>query len=182
MTLHFDDYTIRLLTRADLDAYFQLIERNRPRLEDFFAGTVAITRTREDTERHLEDVVSKAEKNNYFPLVVVDNQTGTLAASIQIKSVDWSVPKAELGYYVDAPYEGKGITTRAVGLIADHAFDQLKFNKLYIRTHHGNVGSRLVAEKNGFTVEGTLKADYKTTAGQLIDTMYYARLRQGLEY
>lgn len=182
MNLHFNDYTIRLLTRDDLPAYYSLIERNRSRLEDFFAGTVAITRTIEDTARHLEDVVSKAEKNEYFPLVVTERTAGELVASIQIKNIDWSIPKGELGYYVDAPYEGKGIVTKAVELIAEHAFEELKFNKLYIRTHHGNMGSRLVAEKNGFTVEGTLKAEYKTTAGQIIDIMYYGRLRPGVEY
>lgn len=182
MNLAFDNYIIRLLHRDDLAAYYNLIDRNRPRLEDFFAGTVAITRTIEDTATHLEDVVSKAEHNQYFPLVVVERTSTELIASIQIKSIDWSIPKGELGYYIDAAWEGKGIVTKAVGLITDYAFEHLKFNKLFIRTHHGNKSSRLVAEKNGFTVEGTLKADYKTTAGKIIDTMYYARLRPGIEY
>lgn len=28
--------------------------------------------------------------------------------------MDWSIPKAELGYYIDEGYEGKGVVTKAL--------------------------------------------------------------------
>ncbi len=84
--MHFDHYTIRLAQSGDLPAYFELIERNRPRLEDFFAGTVAITRTLADTKAHLADVIAKAEEKKHYPFVVLDDATGGLIASIQVKT------------------------------------------------------------------------------------------------
>jgi RimJ/RimL family protein N-acetyltransferase len=176
--MNFDHYTIRQLTMDDLHDYFNLIESNRKRLEDFFAGTVAITRTLEGTKTHLSDVLEKAGKNDYFPFIVVDNDSGKIIASIQVKSLDWNIPKGELGYYIDAKYEGKGVVTKAVSMIIDHCFKQIKLNKLFIRTFHENKASIQVAEKNGFILEGTIRSDYKTTSGKLVDLLYYGLLRE----
>jgi RimJ/RimL family protein N-acetyltransferase len=162
----------------DAAAYFKLISNNRKRLERFFAGTVAITQTFDATIEHLADVIGKAEKDKYFPFVVVDTNTNELIGSIQIKSVDWSIPKAEIGYYIDAAYEGKGVISKAVGLIVDFAFREKNFRKLYIRTHESNMGSIKIAEKNGFKLEGVITCDYKTTDGEVIDTMYFGRINE----
>lgn len=176
--MQFENYTIRQLINNDLGEYFQLIDTNRKRLEDFFAGTVAITRTLEETKIHLADIVDKASKNNYFPFIIVDNSNNKIIASIQVKNVDWSIPKSELGYYIDSNYEGKGIVTKATSLIIQFCFDELKMEKLLIRTHAGNQPSILVAEKNGFKLEGTIRKDYKTTGGELVDLLYYGKTKE----
>jgi ribosomal-protein-serine acetyltransferase len=166
MNMRFDHYIIRQLQPDDLEQYFSLIDRNRKRLEDFFAGTVAITRTLEETKSHLEDVISKASKKHYCPFVVIDENSHKIISSIQVKNFDWNVPKAELGYYIDKAYEGKGIVTKATAMIISYCFRELELAKLFIRTHEANAGSRKVAEKNGFILEGTIRKDYKTTSGQ----------------
>jgi RimJ/RimL family protein N-acetyltransferase len=174
----FDDYTVRLVTINDLQDYFALIDRNRRRLEDFFAGTVAITKTVESTKLHLEEVIRKNEDRQLFNFVIADDSTGRIIGSVQVKSIDWNIPKAELGYYIDEGYEGRGVITRATSLIIDYCFLELNMNKLFIRTHEANLPSRKVAEKNGFRLEGTIRQDYKTTSGRLVDLMYYGLLKE----
>jgi len=175
--LTFDHYHIREVCIDDLQQYFNLIKNNREWLEDFFAGTVAITQTIEETRIHLQDVIEKAKKKNYFPFVIIDSFANALISSIQIKNLDWNIPKGELGYYIDKKYEGKGIVTKAVSLIIDFGFNELKLNKIYLRTHEENIGSRKVAEKNNFQLEGIIRNDYKTTSGNLVDLMYYGLIR-----
>ena len=181
MSLYFDQYSIRLARHSDLPAYFNLIERNRPRLEDFFAGTVALTQTLDDTASHLADVIAQADERKHFPFLVFDENTGSLIASIQVKNLDWAIPKGELGYYIDAAYEGRGVVTKAVSRIIRFCFDELGLNKVFIRTHEGNVSSRRVAEKNGLIHEGTIRKDYKTTRGEVVDLMYYGLVREEFE-
>jgi RimJ/RimL family protein N-acetyltransferase len=53
----------------------------------------------------------------------------------------------------------------------------LKLNKLYLRVSGDNKASQRVAEKNGFRTEGTLRSDFKTSDGKLIDLIYYGLLR-----
>ncbi len=177
--MNFDNFSIRLLRMYDLSAYYQLIERNRKRLEDFFTGTVSKTQTLEKTETFLKEITKKAEEKTYFPFVIVDTVTDLFVGFVDFKNIDWSVPKAEIGFYMDEKYAGKGYGSRALSLITEHGFDVLGFKKLFLRTHQSNSASRRIAEKCGFEMEGTLRRDYKTTAGELIDLLYYGKLSKG---
>ena len=70
--MQFEQCIIRLLTTENLDPYFILINNNRKWPEHFFQGTIAISKTLEETKMHLEDIISKSKKINYFPFVVID--------------------------------------------------------------------------------------------------------------
>lgn len=175
--MEFDHFLVRPIRTDDLDGYYRLIDTNRPRLEDFFAGTVSKTRDREQTRNFISDNLAKAEKRTYFPFVVVDKTNEEIIGYVDVKSIDWSIPKAELGYFIDSRYEGEGISTKAVAAVTDHCFNELGMNKLFLRTHSENTGSRKVAERNGFEVEGLIRRDYKTTKGAVVDLVYYGRIR-----
>jgi len=56
-------------------------------------------------------------------------------------------------------------------IIKDH-----KFKKLYCRVAEENTRSIHLVERIGFVLEGTLRRDYKTTSGQLVDLRYYGKL------
>jgi ribosomal-protein-serine acetyltransferase len=176
--MQFDHYILRFLDGNDLENYYALIDANRKRLEDFFAGTVAQTKSLKETRIHLEEILLKTKKGNYFPFIVVDSHTEKIVASLQVKNVDWNIPKAEIGYYTDNNYAGKGIASRATGMIIDYCFKEKNFHKLIIRTHMANLPSIKVAENNGFKLEGTIRSDYKTTNGKVVDLLYYGLLKE----
>jgi ribosomal-protein-serine acetyltransferase len=174
--MKFENYTIRLLTLQDLDAYFELVERNRERLEDFFAGTVSKTRTFEDTRNFLRDITQRANDRTYLPYIIVDNTNNKIAGFIDLKNMDWNIPKSEMGLYIDKDYVNKKIATKAFQLFCDFCFLEYKFQKLFLRTHQKNVFARRVAENCGFEIEGTIRRDYKTTSGELVDLIYYGKI------
>ena len=174
--MKFDHFSIRLLTTDDLHPYFQLVERNRPRLEDFFVGTASKTRTLEDTKAFVEEITKKAEQKIYFPFLIINDNDNSITGFIDVKSIDWNIPKAELGCYIDEAYENKGVTTKAMNVITDYCFRTYGFKKLFLRTHHSNHGARKIAESCGFEIEGTIRRDYKTTAGELVDLIYYGKI------
>lgn len=172
----FDNYSIRLLGLQDVKEFYTMVEKNRARLEDFFTGTVSRTKTLEDTKNFIEDNLQKAKAKTYFPYVIIDNSSVKIIGFLDLKNIDWSIPKSEMGCYIDEDYAGKGITTKAFSLFCDYCFDKFAFKKLYLRTHQQNVAARRVAEACGFELEGTLRKEYKTTAGEVVDLMYYGRL------
>jgi len=104
----FDNYTIRPLEIDDLEQYFILVERNRKRLEDFFAGTVSRTQNIEATKMFLTEIEEKRKDKQYFPFVLVDNLTNDLVSFVDLKNIDWSIPKTEIGFYTDEKFAGKG--------------------------------------------------------------------------
>lgn len=171
------DISYRLLNTGDELEFFNLIEKNRKRLENFFAGTVAKNKSFEETISYVNEVVEKAEKKIYLPYVIIDKSTTNMIGFIDLKNIDWKIPKAEVGYFIDEGYEGKGLITKALSIIIEHCFSDMKFNKLFLRTHNGNVSSKAVAEKNGFIIEGIIRNDYRTTDGELVDLLYYGLTR-----
>lgn len=172
----FDHFLIRPLATDDLHPYFALVERNRKRLEDFFTGTVSRTATLEDTEAFLADITARAEARTYMPFVIVDTPSNRLIGFLDLKNIDWSVPKSEMGAWMDADWAGKGVATKAFRVFCDSCFERYGFKKLFLRTHASNSAAQRLAEGAGFEREGIIRRDYKTTSGELVDLIYYGRL------
>ncbi|HEX8334390.1 MAG TPA: GNAT family N-acetyltransferase, partial [Segetibacter sp.] len=125
--MHFDNYAIRLLTVEDLDAYYRLVEKNRKRLEDFFTGTVSRTRTLEDTRSFLLDITQRARDKTYFPYIIVEISTNNIVGFLDLKNIDWSIPKSEVGCYMDEESASKGIATKAFCMFCDFCFAEYDF-------------------------------------------------------
>lgn len=56
----------------------------------------------------------------------------------------------EIGYWLGAPYWGRGYTTEAVRAVIDHAFGELRYESLEAGARVNNPASRRVLEKCGF--------------------------------
>lgn len=175
--MRFDNFEIRLLEKKDVEAYHKLVENNRKRLEDFFVGTTSKTKTYKDTIGFVTEMVKRIDKRTYFPYIIFDNTNKSIVGFIDLKNIDWSIPKSELGFFIDQDYTGKGITTKAVKTLCAFCFNSYGFQKIFLRTHPSNISAIAVAEKCGFELEGTIRKDYKTTSGKLVDLNYYGLLK-----
>lgn len=172
----FDNFKINLLQPNESETFFYLIENNRNRLEDFFAGTVAKTLTLEDTLNYCDEIQKRVQAMSYLPYMIADVSTNEFIGLVDVKNIDMNVPKAELGSFIDSRYEGKGIVTKATDLVINHIVKEYKFIKLLCRANSRNKGSIAVILKNGFELEGTIRRDYKTTKGEVVDLNYYGRI------
>jgi ribosomal-protein-serine acetyltransferase len=81
---------------------------------------------------------------------------GALVGSVDL-SVDLGESIAELGCWVDARVEGRGVARLACAAILDHAF-AFGLSRVEARIASGNLRSRRLAEHLGFTLEGTLRS------------------------
>ncbi|WP_299224051.1 GNAT family protein [uncultured Psychroserpens sp.] len=174
--MKFNHYNINLLQAEQSEAFFNLIDKNRPRLEDFFAGTVSKTRTLEETEAYCVEIQKRIVKKTYLPFMITDTKTNAFVGLVDVKNIDWNVPKAELGSFIDKRYEGKGIVTKATQMVVNHIVEKYHFIKLLCRANSRNKGSIAVILKNGFELEGTIRNDYRTTKGEIVDLNYYGRV------
>lgn len=174
--IEFDNYSIRPLDVNDLIPFFTMVENNRKRLENFFTGTVSKTKDLESTKLFLQEINEKRNNQLYYPYIINDTNTNSFIGFIDLKNIDWSIPKTEIGCYIDELYAAKGITTKALQLFIAYAFIEFEFNKIFLRTHHSNKPAIAIAQKCGFELEGTLRMDYKTTSGEIVDLLYYGKL------
>ena len=84
---------------------------------------------------------------------------------------------AELSYWVAPAAWRRGIATRAVGAVTEHAFWTLGLRRLYARVFIANPASARVLEKNGYLFEGVLRSA-ALKDGTLQDQQMYARVRE----
>jgi len=173
-----EKYCIRPLEVSDLDKYFDLVSRNRERLKDFFTGTVSRTQNIESTKDFLIEVNERRIQKTYFPFIVFDKVTSNFVAFFDLKNMDWSIPKTELGFYTDKNYAGRGITSEVLPSFLKYCFTKYKFKKIFLRTHESNKAAQALAAKCGFEIEGRIRRDYKTSSGELVDLMYFGLLSE----
>ena len=63
----------------------------------------------------------------------------------------------DIGYWLGVPYWNKGYMPEAVRLICHFSFVYLDAARAYATAFTSNIASRKVLEKNGFSVDGTLR-------------------------
>jgi RimJ/RimL family protein N-acetyltransferase len=106
-----------------------------------------------------------------------DGREHTLLGGTGLHRMDWTVPRFEIGYWRRTGHAKRGVISEAVIALTRLAFDQLHAERVEIRVDPENVASWRVAERVGYTLEGTLRRDRRNVSGSLRDTRVYSRVR-----
>ncbi len=91
--------------------------------------------------------------------------------------MDWAVRRFEIGYWLRSSAQGNGYVSEAVLALTHLAFERLQARRVEIRMDDSNTRSRAVAERCGFELEGILRCDSLSPAGEPRNSCVYARLR-----
>jgi len=87
---------------------------------------------------------------------ILDAQQTTLLGSIGFVGIP-EQGVVEVGYWIAPTARNRGAATAATRVICDWALDVLDFNRVEWQAYTGNLSSRRVAERCGFTYEGELR-------------------------
>ena len=112
-------------------------------------------------ERHVEEYIALIERNQEH-----------LHEWIAVEAYEGSV---ELGYWLDAAMEGKGVVTQACRTMVRHAFEEHELHKVEISCATDNTRSRAVAERLGFSQEGILRQTDRLH-DRYVDGVFYGLL------
>lgn len=105
--------------------------------------------------------------------------SGKLVAITSLHSINWHVPKFELGFWCRSSLTGRGYTKEAIGELVRYAFESLGASRVEALPDEQNMGSRAVCESVGLKLEGVLKNERITPEGSLRNTCVYAAARSG---
>ncbi|HTU74222.1 MAG TPA: GNAT family N-acetyltransferase [Trebonia sp.] len=90
-------------------------------------------------------------------LMMLDRAAGRIVGSISLFHADWEVRSAEIGYGVRGDVRGKGYATEALTAVSRWALASGGIQRAWLTANTDNVASVRVAQKAGFTREGTLR-------------------------
>lgn len=173
--------TQRLLIRppqaGDGPAYHAAINASREHLQRFLEWVDASHHTPEDSENMARTAHARFLNRSDIILAIFDRKTQALYGGTGFHSIDWNLPKFEIGYWLHQDLQGQGLITEAVNGITRYAFDQLQAKRVEIRCEGENVRSAAVAERLGFELDGILRRDRRKYNSQdLTDTRIYSRV------
>ncbi|AWV89233.1 GNAT family N-acetyltransferase [Bradymonas sediminis] len=165
---------LRLHEEHHAEELFALTDRNRAHLGRWFPW-VEHTQNVDDTLKFIKGVRrGYADNEAVLTSVWCD---GNIAGTLGISRIDWNIGSGEIGYWLGADYEGRGIITRSCRALISYAFDTLKLNRIVIKCQPENTRSSAVAKRLGFSYEGTLRESAKHN-GKLHDMEVYSVLRR----
>jgi len=138
MELRDDELLLRPLEPGDVDAL--LVSLEDPEILRFIPALPS-PYTRADAEAWVARCVEAWRTGESYPFLIVDANSGETLGSIELHGGGRTV-----GYWVAAAARGRGIATRALGLVCEWTSER----PLWLTTHPDNVASQRVAEKAGF--------------------------------
>jgi len=166
-----DEVSLELAEERDAEAIFAVVDANRDHLRPWMPwvdGTV----TAADTLGFLRFVRGEYAAGRAFHCNL--KYRGAICGGIGLNRIDRAHDKADLGYWVAADLQGRGIVTRATRALTAAAFRDLGLHRVSIRAGVENVRSRAVPERLGFVFEGVLRGHEKVGDRYLDHASYSA--------
>jgi RimJ/RimL family protein N-acetyltransferase len=144
--------TLRPFTPDDVDWVYEVSQD--PLLRQFVQ--VPTPYQREDAEFFVREIaIGGWATRKRAEFLVADAAAGTRLGRVGLALGPPGL--AEIGYWADPRARGRGVVTDAARVLCRWGFRDLDLHLIQWRAEVGNVASRRVAEKAGFTIEATLR-------------------------
>ena len=148
------DAYMRILDAHEAAALFALTNKNRTYLKRWLPW-LDRNKTPEDSLRFVEGCRDRYVNREALEAGLFS--TNKLVGMIGFNTIDWTARRSEIGYWIDAEHQGKGLITQGCRTLIDHGFNELDLNRIEIRCATGNNRSRAIPERIGFTCEGIMR-------------------------
>ena len=145
---------IRLPTLLDAEELFALVDKNRKRLKEFLPSLDYITKVEDIREFIKKALIGHANGESFVNLLLKDNK---IIGCLGLNTIDNQNRSAEVGYWIDEDFSGKGLLTTALKELTTKSFEKFNIHRIVIKASTQNPRSCAVAERLGFKLEGTLK-------------------------
>jgi len=130
--------------------------------------------TAEGQRVHLANVVRDMDSGAVYRCVI--EYDGRIVGMVSLSAIERGPAQtANLGYWVAEAVNGRGVATRAVGLMVETAFGELGLHRLQAGTLVHNIASQKVLERQGFERIGLARGFIKI-AGAWQDHILFQRI------
>jgi len=162
---------LRPVRSADAEAVYKLV-KNEAVLVNLAWDGPASEEGLQNTFRRWEEEM-KTGGSCYLAIELAD-QPGIIG-QIDVRFT-WNPQQADIGYWLGDQFWNKGYMTEAIRFACRLAFEYSGAVRVFATVFVGNAGSRKALEKNGFTLDGTMRCHvYKR--GSWLDCWFFSLLR-----
>jgi ribosomal-protein-alanine N-acetyltransferase len=172
-TLRGERVTLRIPVMGDFTQWSELRAASRSFLAPWEPIWPADDLTRLAFRRRIRRYQREIRNGTGYPFFVYTTDGETLLGGLTLSQVQRGVTQScALGYWMGAPYAGKGLMSDAVRAILGFAFETLHLNRVEAACLPNNQASIGLLEKVGFTREGYARR-YLCIDGRWQDHLLY---------
>jgi RimJ/RimL family protein N-acetyltransferase len=135
------------------------------------------------TQAFIADVVDRMSEGSTVAWVLTERETGAMCGLISLIGIlrthrSLRYDKAELAYWVGAPFQGLGYATEACLAVMEYAFKKMNLNKLTVAHDANNAASGALIRRLGFREVG-VEYRHFCKNGIWVDHVIYELLAPG---
>jgi len=168
-------YNISFLTPKDAIPLFELIQANAKRLHQYFPITAQQNTSLSETETYIAVKNLETSQKENYTFKIVATATQLPIGLLIIKNIDWTTKTCELAYFIDAAYEGKGITSAGISQLMVYCKETLQLQKAVLRIGEDNPGSLGIAKKHNFVLTNHIKDGHEDFHGNKLNVLHFER-------
>lgn len=173
--LHIDnELELQLTNEAFAPLYVELLKQNYDYLNQWLVWP-PFCKTETDFLQFIHESRQGYEAGNSLTCGIV--YQGQLVGNASFNSIDRQLSEAEIGYWLIAKHQGKGIITRVCRALINYAFDELDIDTVKIWAAENNQPSRAVCERLGMALTGIIP-NAENLHGTLVNRAEYQLRRQ----
>ncbi len=145
--------TLRPPASSDYSDWAELRALSRTHLTPWEPAWARDELSRYSYRRRLRAYAHDARDDNGYSLFISESRT--LLGGVTLSNIRRGASQsASLGYWIGAPYAGRGHMQEAVRMIVEFGFGTLRLHRIEAACMIANTASQRVLEKNGFEREG----------------------------
>ena len=130
--------------------------------------------TPEDMRAYVIQALSEAEFGSALPFVIVHRPTESLIGSTRFADIQREHRRLEIGWtWIIPEYQRTKVNTEMKWLLLKHAFEELKAQKVVLKTDLLNTRSRNAIARIGGVQEGIFRKHVITASGRIRDTVWF---------
>ncbi len=180
---------------AKLDQFFEreiILENERARLSPlsqdqfgelskvaFEPGLWRLSTTKiekpEDLENYITTALEERANGQSYPFLIFDKQMGRVAGSTRYGAISFPNKRLEIGWtWLHPSFHGSGLNKSCKFLLLKFAFEELRINRVELKTDVLNWQSRKAMLKLGAVQEGIFRKHMVTDTGRVRNSIYFS--------
>ena len=160
------------------ETVFAAVDKNR-KMFSLWLDWIKDTKSAKDSLHFLE--AADQDWNDQKQFVYAICHQGAFIGLISVINISRQHKRAEIGYWLDTDFSGRGFMEEAVFMLEKELFEN-GFNRITVQTDVLNTKSAAVAKRCGYVLEGVLRQErYSEIQGRFRDTNVFSKLKSDLK-
>lgn len=134
---------------------------------------------RNDVQKLAENALTAKKNGQEFPFVVMDLNTDSIVGSTRFLDISFPNKSLEIGWTWYSPSVWRtGVNTECKYLLLKYCFEELKFNRVQLKTDRRNERSKAAISRLGAVQEGIIRKQMILPDGYVRDSVIFSIIKE----